>query len=206
MAPIDSLPSNRVGRGAEDRRLMLAVAAGDVAALESLYDRYRSVVFGLCVRVLGRGPDAEEVLEDVFYELWRRADRYDPRRASPLAYLLLLARSRALDRVRTLRRRGVLEEQLATELTTSTPTPAGAASPLGDAVIRERREAAREALAQLEPAERHVVELSFFHGLSHGEIAERLHEPVGTVKTRIRRGLGRLRSALASHRSAQELS
>jgi RNA polymerase sigma-70 factor (ECF subfamily) len=191
-AAIPEPPSGR----ADDLRLLRAVAGGDGSALAALYDRYRGAVFGLCVRVLGRGPDAEEVLEDVFFELWRRAQEYDPRRASVAAYLMTLARSRAIDRVRARRRYQVAVAGAARETGAAGPQAQAARDPLDAAIADRGRAAATRALADLEPAEREVVELAFFTGLSHSEIAQRLELPIGTVKTRIRRAQMRMRESL----------
>jgi RNA polymerase sigma-70 factor (ECF subfamily) len=182
---------------AQDRQLMAAIARRDPAALERLYRRHAAAVLACCMRVLGDRSEAEEVLGDIFWEVWDRADRYDPSRSSPLVYLMTLSRSRAIDRLRRLRRRVPVEGDRGDSLD-SLPNEVdpGGPSPFSDAVAAERRTRVRRALAQLGPAERRVVELSFFHGLTHSEIAERLQEPLGTTKTRIRRGLIRLRDAL----------
>lgn len=171
---------------------MRAIARRDRAALEAFYDRHASVVMGLCTRVLGDPVEAEEVVSDVFFEVWDRSDRYDAERGTPMAYLMNLSRSRAIDRLRRVRRHGgplieVTEERL------KSPEPY-APSPLLEAVRAERRDQVRAALEALGPRQRRAVELSFFRGLTHPEIAELLDEPIGTVKTWIRRSLIRLRN------------
>jgi RNA polymerase sigma-70 factor (ECF subfamily) len=170
---------------------MEAIVSGDTAALAALYDRHSGLVFTLCLRILNDRSEAEDLLTDVFWELWSRADRYDPARGSPLTYLLTLSRSRAIDRRRTgMRHRRVHweENQMGEQGSES-----GEASPLDGAISKELGCKIRAAVARLDPAQRQAVELSFFDDLSHGEIAERLGKPLGTIKTHIRQGLIRLR-------------
>jgi RNA polymerase sigma-70 factor (ECF subfamily) len=169
------------------------VAGGDSDALAVLYDRHAAVVFALCLRILRSAEEAEEVLEDVFWQLWQRADRFQPSRGSALAYLLTLARSRAIDRLRTRDRRHRLRDQLPGSMAESAPVPP---SPYIETLARERRARLGLALAALPPPQREAVELSFLEGLSHPEISARLGEPLGTIKTRIRSGLLRLRDSL----------
>jgi RNA polymerase sigma-70 factor, ECF subfamily len=175
----------------DDYALMEAIVSGDTAALAALYDRHSGLVFTLCLRILNDRSEAEDLLTDVFWELWSRADRYDPARGSPLTYLLTLSRSRAIDRRRTgMRHRRVHweENQMGEQGSES-----GEASPLDGAISKELGCKIRAAVARLDPAQRQAVELSFFDDLSHGEIAERLGKPLGTIKTHIRQGLIRLR-------------
>ena len=184
---------------------MEAIRQRDPAALAALYDRRAPIVLAVCQRILDNRSDAEDVLEEVFFEIWQRAERYDPERGSPIGYLVTVGRSRAIDRARRLRRR---LDNLPTreEASASQPaSPAGdEASPYRDAVAAERTRRVREALDSLDPAERRVVELSFFEGWTHREIAHQLSEPLGTVKTRIRRGLLQLRSLLGGPRDGME--
>lgn len=188
----------------EDRELMTAIAGRDPDALGELYDRYAPTVFALCLRVLSNPAEAEEVLGDVFFEVWERGERYDAARAAPLAYLLTLGRSRAIDRLRALGRRSrvwteVLDLERAGELCRD---PASDGLGFAELALAERRARVVQALAILSTAERTAVELSFFHGLTHREIAELLDAPLGTIKTRIRRGLLRLRDELTRDRGA----
>lgn len=178
----------------QDADLVEAVAAGDGDALAVLYDRHGAAVFALCLRILRSSEEAEEVLEDVFWQLWQRADRFQSERGSPLAYLLTLARSRAIERVRTRDRRHRLTERFPEGAKAPSVTPA---TPLHEALARERQARVRLALAALPDPQREAVELSFLEGLSHPEISSRLGQPLGTIKTRIRAGLLRLRSSLA---------
>jgi RNA polymerase sigma-70 factor (ECF subfamily) len=171
---------------------MQAIAAGDRDALGQLYDRHAGVVMGLCVRILGSRSEAEETVADIFVELWQRSGRYDPHRAPPFAYLVNLARSRAIDRLRRRRR----QADLLAEVAAAPVEGEGAPSSYGRALHGQQRVLVRKAMDVLEAEERKVVELAFFRGLTHREIAEELAQPIGTVKTRIRRGLMRLRDEL----------
>jgi len=185
-------------RGALDLRLMEAIKAGEASALQALYERYGRVVFGLCRRILGDPRDAEEATLDTFAQVWEQGDRYDPARASALSYLMTVARSRAIDRARALGRQRILlpesDEALLAALDRGVPPRPSALSALLSA---ESRSAVEDALRALPPEQREAVELAFFAGLSHREVAERLAAPLGTVKTRIRQGLLRLRDSLA---------
>jgi len=190
----------------DDRTLMAGIAAGETTALEALFDRHAGQVMALCLRILRDRAEAEEVLGDVFWELWERADRYRHDRGAPIAYMMTVARSRAIDRLRRRRREGVVGGAAADRDDARPGAPVGGAAaettssdagPYADAAATERRTRIRRALAGLSEAERRAVEMSFFDGLSHGEIARALHEPLGTVKSRIRQGLLRLRDALA---------
>jgi RNA polymerase sigma-70 factor (ECF subfamily) len=184
--------------GSHDGELIKAVAEGDADALAVLYDRHGTVVFSLCLRMLRDADDAEELLEDVFWQLWRRADQFDPTRGSAVAYLLTLTRSRAIDRLRTRERRVRLRSELPDPLLGESLLGAStlAGSPLQEALALERRARVRVALADLPALQREAVELSFLEGLSHPEISTRLGEPLGTIKTRIRNGLLRMRDSL----------
>jgi RNA polymerase sigma-70 factor (ECF subfamily) len=183
---------------AHDGELIKAVAEADADALAVLYDRHGAAVFALSLRMLRDSDDAEELLEDVFWQVWRRADQFDPTRGSALAYLLTLTRSRAIDRLRARARRGRLRSALPDPLLGESLLGSStlSVSPLQEALAFERRERVRRALAALPPAQREVVELSFLEGLSHPEISTRLGEPLGTIKTRIRSGLLRMRDSL----------
>lgn len=184
--------------GENDLRLIEAVSARDASALGTLYDRYSGLLFPLCLRILRARPDAEELLGDVFWELWSHPGRYDPLRGSLRTFLLTLTRNRAIDRLRSGRARR-RTEGASEESTAATPATAPGGSPLGEALASEQRSRILGALAELEPRQRRAIELSFYEGLTHSEISESLGEPLGTVKGRIRLGLIRLRDSLRSH-------
>lgn len=188
--------STRVDAAFDDGALMREVAARDADALAVLYDRHAPRVLGLCMRVLRDRAEAEEVLEDVFWELWQRAERYDAERGDPLSYLLVLTRSRALDRLRAVRRRAGVVHLVDRADAPEPPAAENAASPQRALLRAEQSERIGSALGELPPKQRRAIELSFFAGLSHSDIAHELGEPLGTVKTRIRQGLLSLRAHL----------
>ena len=196
----EHLALSRSSRGTgDDLELMLRIANGEGAALELLYDRYCSAVMGLCVRILGDPAEAEDTVIDVFQQIWERAGHFEPTRATPLSYLMTIARSRAIDRLRAHRRRTrlvVLARNDDDLESFSAVSPA--ASPFDGTLASEVQRRILLSLSRLRPDEREAVELSFLLGLSHAEIADRLGVPLGTVKTRIRQGLIRLRDDLAT--------
>ena len=184
------------------RELIARAADGDEVALAELYDGTSSLVHGLVLRILGEPEAAEEVTADVYLQVWRQAERYDPARGEALGWLLTIARSRAIDR---LRNQTIRRERHEPEGTTRLRGPSPAvASGLEEAVrATERRHAVQRALMHLSPDERGTIELAYYQGLSHSEIAAKLGAPLGTVKTRIRLGMTRLRQELGDR--AREL-
>ncbi|MGH9936929.1 MAG: sigma-70 family RNA polymerase sigma factor [Blastocatellia bacterium] len=173
--------------------LVQRVATGDQSALATLYDTTNRLVYGLVLRVLGDVSSAEEVLLDVYTQVWRQAASYDANRGAPLAWLTTIARSRAIDRLRS----GWQDQRRKESLDVLGDTPAGSASPEEMTVASERQKFVREALNLLTPEQREVIELAYYSGLSHSEIAAKLNQPLGTVKTRTRLGMMKLREALA---------
>lgn len=161
-------------------------------ALGELYDRYASTLLGLARRIVGNHADAEEVLQEVFLYVWNQAESYNSSRAAVSTWLVLVTRSRALDRLRS---RKVIERGLAAleaKKSAQYTSPEGASNVLRD----ERRQRVLEEMAHLPPEQRQVVELFFLHGLTQTEIARRMGVPVGTVKTRNLLALKKLRKAL----------
>ncbi|MGH9362706.1 MAG: sigma-70 family RNA polymerase sigma factor [Thermoanaerobaculia bacterium] len=189
----DSTPLAGQAGALGDAALVRQVADRQPQALGELYDRFGSLLLGLVVRILGSRAEAEEVLQDVFLHVWNQAGRYDPSRSSVSTWLVLIARSRAIDR---LRNRRVAERTL--ETAQRQEPGAGHASPEGveNVLIRERRERVRAELANLPPEQREVLELAFFRGLSQSEIAGQTGIPLGTVKTRSLLAMKKLRQAL----------
>jgi RNA polymerase sigma-70 factor (ECF subfamily) len=169
-----------------------AVAGGDQLALHALYERANRPVFTLAVRLTGGREAAEEVTLDVFHDVWRRASGYDPANGTVLGWIMNQARSRAIDRVRFEHRKKRAPDALPAE---ALEEPAPAADPVECA---EQGRALRKALGCLSADERVAIETAFFEELTHVEVAARLKEPLGTVKTRIRAGLHKLRRALAA--------
>ena len=172
--------------------LIKSVADGDQLALTSLYDATSRLVFGLILRVVTDRSSAEEVLLDVYTQVWRQASTYDARRGAPLAWLMTIARTRGIDRLRSGKHEHQHKESLEAigEVTASTP------SPEADTVTAERRQLVRSALDTLSAEQREVIELAYYSGLSHSEIALELGQPLGTVKTRTRLGMMKLRDML----------
>ena len=174
--------------------LMRRIAAGDAAALSELYDLSSRYVYGICLKVLRNPADAEEVTLDVYTQAWRQAARFDADRGEPLAWLLMLARSRAIDRLRArggVRRHEEDFDQVRDFASTLLDPESGSA-------LAQRASTVRTALAGLPAEQREVIELAYFQGLTHTEIAEKLAQPLGTAKSRIRLALTRLRRALGS--------
>jgi RNA polymerase sigma-70 factor (ECF subfamily) len=172
--------------------LVARMADGDDFALATLYDVTSPTVHGLVLRIVRDTGAAEEVTIDAYTQAFRQAAHYDSHRGSPWAWLLTIARSRAIDRVRAERRRTQAQQPLETlaGLAGDDPDPEASSS------LTERARLVRAALARLSPDQRQAIEIAYFSGLSQSEIAERLGHPIGTVKTRIRTGLMRLREAL----------
>ncbi len=177
----------------DDLDLMDAIAAGDRAALSRLVDRYAPVLLAVCRRVLNDADEADDVLVDVFYEVWARADRFDRARGNPLTYLVTLARSRSIDRRRSLGARPPLRSDRSGELAAR---PAAGPGPLQHTQLDEQAGRVRTAMAGLDVDQRVALECAFYEGLSHTEVAAKLGKPLGTVKTLIRQGLIRLREIL----------
>ena len=176
----------------EDREAIARAGAGDAAALEVLYDRYSTLVYSLALRILRNTGDAEDVTQEVFAQLWRQASRFDPQRGAVGAWLSVIARSRALDR---LRRQGGGRVTTGAEELDAIPDPAPSVELI--TASAEQVSAARDALASLPAEQRTALELAYYEGLTQAEIAERTSTPLGTVKTRIRTGLQRIRDRIS---------
>jgi RNA polymerase sigma-70 factor (ECF subfamily) len=172
--------------------LMRRIASGDSAALSDLYDLSNRFVYGICLKVLRNSADAEEVTLDVYTQAWRQASRFDADRGEPLAWLLMLARSRAIDRLRS--RGGVRRHEEDLEQVRDLASPG--IDPETGSSLSQRASTVRAALAGLPAEQREVIELAYFEGLTHTEIAERLAQPLGTTKSRIRLALQRLRNVI----------
>jgi RNA polymerase sigma-70 factor (ECF subfamily) len=165
------------------------IAAADQGALAALYDATNRLIYGMSLRILGNPADAEEVTLDIYTQVWRNAASFDDRRGSVVAWLMTMARSRAIDRLRSGVKRSRREESL------MEPDSARAVEAPAQPGIRREVAAALETLA---PEQREAIELAYWYGYSHSELAVRLGQPLGTVKTRIRMGMMKLRSQLGS--------
>jgi RNA polymerase sigma-70 factor (ECF subfamily) len=173
--------------------LVERVATGDQSALAELYDATNRLIYSLVLRVLVDMSSAEEALIDVYTQVWRQAASYDATRGAPLAWMATIARSRAIDRLRS----GWQDQRRKESLDVLGDAPANGSSPEESAAASERQRFIREALNLLTPEQRRVIELAYYSGLTHSEIAEKLNLPLGTVKTRTRLGMMKLREALA---------
>lgn len=180
-----------------DHHLLAAIASGSTEALGELYDAHARVVFGLAQRILGKPEDAEEVVQDVFAQVWREARRYEQGRATVAGWLVMLTRTRAIDKLRARKARPDLDQP-------NDPVPILQASlstlqtPESLAVSEDEAARVGAALDGLPPEQRQFIDLAYFEGLSQSEIAARTRTPLGTVKTRMRTALHTLRAALSS--------
>lgn len=174
----------------DDVALLKAIAGKDDTALSQLYDRYRVVLFGLLVRILNNREEAEDVLQEVFLQVWRRAGDYDANRGRPFTWLVTLARSRAIDRLRSVASRERVAAASARDTIEET------SDAIADAVRSEQRGIVTSALSQLPEEQQKPLVLAYFDGLTQSEIADRLGAPLGTVKTRMRTGMLKLREVL----------
>ncbi len=179
---------------AHDAELMARVRQRDPNALRALYDRHSSMVYGLGLRILRDATEAEDLTQDVFLHLWRRAELYDGERGVFLGWLVSLVRNRAIDRIRA--RRTHAKKADAYEAERQGDVAPRQQDPNETAYVAELRHAVARALGVLPEPQRSALELAYFGGLSHSEIAEKLEAPLGTVKARIRQGMIRLRDLL----------
>ena len=179
-----------------DRQILTAVAGGSADALERLYDRYASTAYGLARRILAQPDLAEEVVQDVFAQVWREASRYDAARASVAGWIVLLTRTRAIDRLRARRARPDLDRGVEPAGVPPLTTPDR--SPEQVAISSEDARSVRAALEQLPEEQRSLVDLAYYEGLTHSEIAARTGVPLGTIKTRLRTAMTTLRGALGT--------
>ena len=184
------------GRPAEHpwRQHLAGIARGEQQALARLYDESSSLVYSVALKILENPADAEEISLDVFMQVWRRAADYSPDRGSPTAWLVMLARSRALDRLRSQQTRRGRESAFELRIDPVAPGP----TPEEASWIAEQRDQLRTILDELGPEQRTVIELAFYEGLSHSDLAQRLKLPIGTIKTRIRLGMSKLRQRLTA--------
>jgi RNA polymerase sigma-70 factor (ECF subfamily) len=173
------------------RDWLLATAGGDRRAFESLYQRTSAKLFGVCLRILRERSEAEEVLQDVYLTIWRKASQYDAQRASPITWLAMIARNRAIDRLRAGRvERAGVPIDFADELADEGPT----VTALAEAASEGRR--LHDCLDELNDEQRRAIRVAFFEGCTYEELAQRSATPLGTIKSWIRRGLLRLRDCM----------
>lgn len=173
-----------------DAELVRAIARGDERAFASLYRRYSPTLLGFLIRILDSRPEAEDVLQELFVHVWQRAADFDETRGRVFSWLATIARSRAIDRIRAKGTRTRLEAKASEE------RPADVSNAADDAIRAEQREVLLDILDSIPEGQRHALLLAYFDGLSQSEIAERTGVPLGTVKTRTRDGLRKLRDLL----------
>ena len=180
-----------------DQNLLERVERGEEAALERLYDAYSPVLYGIAYRISGERSDAEEIVLDSFVQVWRDARRFRAERGSVIAWLTTICRSRALDLVRARGRRARVLDQASLGEPESAPGM-GTEVPAAERRLEssEQRRVVADALRGLPEPQREAIQLAYYDGLSHSEIAERLGEPLGTIKTRVRLAMEKLRDAL----------
>lgn len=181
---------------AEDAALLVRIANRDQAALSALYDRYARIIHSVAFRSLRSVEESEEIVLDVFSQVWRIADRYDTTKGRADTWLFMLARSRILDRLRKLQRTvpAMTTSDDMAEIQISTSD----VDPLEEAIILERRDRVASVLKTLPDEQRQVIELAYYQGLTQSQIASQTGLALGTIKTRIRLGLGKLKTVLAT--------
>ena len=177
-----------------DAEIIGLVASRDRRAFDELYDRYAQIIFNLCIRILKKETDAQDVMQEIFVQVWRDAGRFDPGRASVKTWLFTIARSRSLDRYRS---RKAVETRIEGSEDDLSNLPIG--KDLQESSVTQQY--VHHALSQLSGEQRLVLELSYYEGLTQEEIAEQLGEPLGTIKSRIRSALIKLRGFLAGGKS-----
>ena len=185
-----------VDREATNQRqiqLLRRIAAEDRAAVAEFYDEIAGVLFSTAVRILGNTHDAEEILQDVFVQVWKKAGEFNPERGTPIHWVLSITRNRCIDQIRSRQRRTKLVEDMYEE---AAITSTAFGLPPEDMLTGGQLTAIHAAMKELPEDQRTAIELAFFRGLSHSEIAERVREPLGTIKARIRRGMLKLRDQL----------
>jgi len=176
----------------DDKELVRAIVERKEEAVAELYDRFSSLLMALAYRVLGNAQDAEEILQETFLQVWNQAARYDPSRSSVSTWLVLITRSRSIDRLRSRQ----VQQRTVTAAQQEKPTSHTSPTGVGDVLLQERQKRLGEEMSQLPPEQRQVLELAFFGGSTQSEIAEQTGIPLGTVKTRTLLAMKKLRAAL----------
>jgi RNA polymerase sigma-70 factor (ECF subfamily) len=173
--------------------LLAMIAAGSTGAFSKLYDDFSAALLGITLGILKNRAEAEEALQEIFVTVWNKASSYDPKQGKASTWLITMARNRAVDALRSRQRREKLHESASSESFLNNPTQDPPDSPL---IATERAIEVHQALKSLPEEMRIVLELAFFHSLTQTEIAETLNEPLGTIKSRIRRAMERVRLTL----------
>src|ERR1700730_10104201 len=176
-----------------EARLINRIAEGDDSSFDMLYERFSGPLYGMAYRMMNDTKEAEDVLQEAFTYIWRKAATYDPNRSSPFAWAVMITRNKAIDRLRVRQRLEKLREKVTSEEAFYQNKDETSAN---EPTLRERGAIVRSALQEIPQEQRQALELAFFGGLTHEQIAEQLDTPLGTIKARIRRGLLRLRDCL----------
>ena len=176
--------------------LLRRVGQGDRKSFEDLYDRFSGVLFSTALQILNDHREAEDVVQEVFIQIWDKAKLYDAARGKPLTWAMTLTRNKAIDRLRSAQRRHRLQDQVEKE--TKVTNQVTFKDSLEEVEILEKSRLIRAAVLELSREQREAIELAFFSGLTQNEIAQELNQPLGTVKARIRRGMLRLKEVIAS--------
>lgn len=185
--------SHSVPNTNEDEALMLRVATGDREAFSELYDRFSTPLYSLALKMLANEAEAQDLLQEVFLSVWNKADTFRGDRGSAFSWVVSQLRNRAIDRLRTRKRHGELIEANAPDLE---PSSSAVASSSDQAETSDRARQIRSALGQLSEDQRQVLRLAYFEGMTQVEIAQKLSEPLGTIKARAHRGMAKLRPLL----------
>ncbi len=188
MEPVPESPPRE-----DDEQLLRKVAEGNRSAFGALYDRFSTPVYSLALKMLANEAEAQDLVQEVFLSVWNKASTFRPEKGAAFSWVVAQARHRAIDRIRSMRRRGQLVEANLPELE---PSGSVVSSSAENAGLNERGRHVRAALDQLSEEQRKVLRLAFFEGLTQVEIAEKLAQPLGTIKARAHRGLVRLRAIL----------
>lgn len=177
-----------------EKELLVKTGQGDRIAFNELYDRFSGVLYSTAYKVLNNQDDAQDVLQDVFVQIWEKASMYDGSRGKPLTWAMTMTRNKAIDRLRSKQRRSKLNDDAERE--TSVHKDEFQSDACEEVVGIERGEVVRNAVLQLSREQRQAIEMAFFGGLTQNEIAEALSEPLGTIKARIRRGMMKLKTII----------
>ena len=178
----------------EHAALLQRVGRRDVAAFQEFYRKFSGLLFSTIHRVLNDHQDAEDIMQEVLVQIWQKANLYEPRKGKPLTWISTMARNRAIDRIRSKQRRSRLNDGFEQESKVAQPEFVDDTSDL--VITGEQDQVVQKAVLDLTPDQREAIQLAYFGGLTQSEIADRLHEPLGTVKARIRRGVQRLEQAV----------
>jgi len=196
-SPMESKPPPDKPKEEVDASLVQRIATGDREAFAQLYDRFSRPLLATALRILNDPTEAEDIVHDVFVSLWTKASDYEASRGTAFSWAITLTRNRAIDRLRSRKRRFELLDQSAPSDLGYNDTHTHDTTSAGDLFLKEKAAAVRSAVAELAADQRNALELAFFRGLTQQEIAAQLKQPLGTVKARIRRGLIKLRDSLA---------